>query len=54
MIAIYEKDGSQNLVNIVSSIESAAAWIGCGVRILYYNLKIDGVMHYDQYFIERV
>ena len=54
MIAIYEKDGSQNLVNIVSSIENAAAWIGCSVRILYYNLKVDGVMHYDQYFIERV
>ena len=54
MIAIYEKDGSQNIVNIVSSIEEASKWIGCSVRILYYNLKIDGVMHYDQYFIERV
>ena len=54
MVAIYEKNGSQNIVNIVSSIENAAAWIGCSVRILYYNLKVEGVMHYGNYFIERV
>ncbi len=54
MIAIYEKNGSQNLVNIVSSIEKASSWIGCSTRILYKNLKIDGTMHYGNYFVERL
>ena len=54
MICIYEKQGSKNLVNIVSSIENASDWLGCSARVLYRNLKIDGSMHYGAYFIERL
>ncbi len=54
MIAIYEKSGSQNIVNIVSSIENASIWLNCSARVLYRNLKIDGIMHFGNYFIERI
>jgi hypothetical protein len=53
-VAIYEKEGSQCIVHITSSIEDAAAWLNCTSRALYYSLHIDGVMNHGDYIVERI
>lgn len=40
--------------NLVTTIQEAAEWIGCGVTTLYDALHRDGVMNAKGYYIERV
>ena len=53
-ILICNNDVMELPVNIVNTLQDAADWLQCNIRVLYNTMHRDNYMHYNGYKIELV
>lgn len=54
LVAIYDMNDCELLVNVVDSIEEASKWLGCARSTLYKSLHIKGYMGYSNYKVDLI